>query len=129
MYKNIDTKHALKEIKNLFQTHPLWFILNWKPLYAALEIIMICNVFQFSDYFFLQINGCSMGTPPAPPYDILYFAIKELELALYRLWLRLYKRYIDDVEGVWLLDDDTFKDGNTWQSFKDCMNNYGILKW
>ena len=70
-----------------------------------------------------------MGTPPAPPYDILYFAIKELELALYILWLCLYKRYIDNVEGVWLLDDDTFKDGNTWQSFKDCMNDYGILKW
>jgi hypothetical protein len=129
MYNNIDTKHALKEIKNFFQTHPLCFLLNWKPLYAALEIIMTCNVFQFSDYFFLQISGCSMGTPPAPPYAILYFAIKELELALYKLWLRLYKRYIDDVEGVWLLDDDTLKDGNTWQSFKDCMNNYGILKW
>ena len=41
----------------------------------------------------------------------------------------MYKRYIDDVEGVWVLDDDTLKDGNTWQSFKDCMNNYGILKW
>ena len=129
MYNNIDTKHALEKIKHFFQTHPLCFLLNWKPLYAALEIIMTCNVFQFSDYFFLQISRCSMDTPPAPPYAILYFAIKELELAIYKIWLRLYYRYIDDIEGVWLLDDDLSMDGITWQSFQDCMNDYGKLKW
>ena len=83
MYNNIDTKHPLGVIKHFLQTHEMCFLLNWKPLYAALKIIMTFNIFQFSDYYFLQVSRTVMWTPLAPPYAILYFAIKELDLTPY----------------------------------------------
>ena len=129
MYNNINTEHALHVISDFMETHILCKGLNWEPIYEALEIIMTCNVFQFSDYYFIQKTGTAMGTPPAPPYAILYFAIKELELIRFNNRISYYKRYIDDVLAVWLTDTDAEQDEIEWQSFQDCMNDWGDLKW
>ena len=130
MYNNIDTKHALQWILLFFQNnHPSCAGIDWEPIYAALEIIMTCNVFKFSDYFFLQLIGTAMGTPAAPAYAILYFAIRELQLKHFETWMGAYFRYIDDVFAVWLTDSDPVQDELQWNNFKKMINNYGILKW
>ncbi len=70
---------------------------------TALEIIMKHNFFNFGDTSWLQLTGTAMGTPPAPMYATLYFGIHEKETILrkYGRFFLLYKRYIDDVFGIW----------------------------
>ena len=65
------------------------------------------------------LQGTAMGTPPAPPYANLFYAIYEVVfLALFKDNLILYKRFIDDVVGIWL-DNNAEK----WNEFKQTMNN------
>jgi hypothetical protein len=55
---------------------------------------------------------------PCPPYAILYYAILENRfLDAFPDNLRFYKRFIDDVFGIWIIADPA-TDSATWQSFK-----------
>ena len=87
------------------------------------------NVFQFSDKYFLQLTGTAMGTPPAPSYANLYFGIKEMQLARFNGRCPFRKRYIDDVFGVWIMDDNKDIDDAAWKEFQDEMNDFGDLRW
>ena len=70
-----------------------------------------------------------MGTPPAPPYATLYFAIHENAfLPEYADNLQLYRRFIDDVIGIWLVTDPA-TDAETWNQFRRRMNDYPGLEW
>ena len=78
MYTNINTSMALIEIaqyihqrENHFSTIPT------DALAEALAIVMKNNVFRFGDTFWIQKTGTAMGTPPAPTYANLFFAIHE----------------------------------------------------
>ncbi|CAB9502816.1 expressed unknown protein [Seminavis robusta] len=72
-----------------------------------------------------QLKGTAMGAPPAPPYATIYFAI--LESILLRSFmdslavLQLYRRYIDDVFGIWhcRMEDNQL----LWEGFQKAMNN------
>jgi hypothetical protein len=55
---------------------------------------------------------------PCPPYAILYYAILENRfLDAFPDNLRFYKRFIDDVFGIWIIADPA-TDSATWQSFQ-----------
>ena len=102
MYTNINTYYAIHAIRNFLQTqeqfknHPLPAILD------AIDIIMNNNVFQFGDCYFHQRTGTAMGTPPACCYATIYYAVKEHSLLRkYKDNLIFYRRYIDDVFGIW----------------------------
>jgi hypothetical protein len=61
-----------------------------------------------------------MGTPPAPMYATLYFGIYEQQTILrqYSRFFLLYKRYIDDLLGIWYCPNANL-DGRMWKSFQD----------
>ena len=131
MYTNIDTEKALIEIaqhihqrSNRFQDIPA------DALIESLALIMRNNVFQFGDTFWHQLTGTAMGTPPAPTYANIFFAIHERRvLPKYSKNLLLHKRYIDDIFGIWIPSDDTNADDTQWEKFKDEIDDYHGLRW
>ena len=70
-----------------------------------------------------------MGTPVACAYATVTFGQYENSLILqkYRHQLLYYKRYIDNIIGLWL--PDTNNDSSKWQGFTEDLNNWGTLKW
>jgi hypothetical protein len=88
-------------------------------------MIMTNNVFRFGDTHWLQLSGTAIGTPPAPPYATLFFAIYEdMILQEFKENLLLYRQYIDDVFGVWI---DTPGNQDHFHSFTTRMNAYGLI--
>ena len=125
MYTNIDTFYAVNAIKRFlerqeqFQHHPLAAIID------AIEIIMNNNVFQFGDCFFHQRTGTAMGTPPACCYATIYYAVREnYLLQKYSDNLFFYRRYIDDIFGIWIPNNPAL-------SFEDFAKDlkYHKLRW
>ena len=133
MYTNINTKHALDEITAFLQTSPIpkKLSLNTAAIIRAIDIIMNHNVFRFGDTYWVQLCGTAMGTPPAPMYATLYFAIHEYNVIIKYPELLLYRRYIDDGLGIWkpLPTSDPTVDLIRWEQYQSDMNNYGSLSW
>ena len=68
MYTNIPTNTAIMLIarhlrKNIPEERPK----QNEALIAALKLVMLNNIFSFGNMTFKQLNGTTMGTPPAPP--------------------------------------------------------------
>ncbi len=84
------------------------------------------NVFTFGDTFWLQLKGTAMGTPAAPLYSIITFGMHENRHILNQFQRNIfyYKRYIDDILGIWLESSKL-----DWQNFKATLNQFGSLKW
>jgi hypothetical protein len=95
MYTNIDTNHALRSIGQYLHTHERHFNnLHIPSLMEALELVMKNNVFTFGNTHWLQLTGTAMGTPPAPCYATIVYAIHEnILLSRYNQNLLFYKRY------------------------------------
>jgi hypothetical protein len=78
------------------------------------------NLFKFGDTHWLQITGTAMGTPPACIYGI-----HELTLfPRFQATVPFYKRYIDDVLGLWITDvdeEDKETDARNWSEFQAAM--------
>ncbi|KAL7579195.1 hypothetical protein ACA910_011366 [Epithemia clementina (nom. ined.)] len=78
MYTNIKTMEALHEIGRYLRGNQEEFPkLPVNALMSALRLVMQSNVFQFGDTYWHQQTGTAMGTPPAPPYATIFFAIHE----------------------------------------------------
>ena len=131
MYTCIDTTAALDEIgKYLQHNESIFSDIPLKALMAALKLIMENNIFCFGNTYWLQTNGCAMGAPPAPPYATLFFAIKENTLLpTFRSSITLYKRYIDDVLGIWEQNHNPTIDMTIWNNFKQELNSFHGLQW
>jgi len=88
------------------------------------------NVFQFGDTYWLQLVGTAMGTPPAPTYANLTFAIHENPIIKqFSDNLVLYKRYIDDIIGIWRHDEDNEEDERKYAAFQTAIRSYEGLEW
>ena len=61
------------------------------------------NLFQFDDTFWLEKDGTTMGTPTACLYATISYGIHERNklLPTFSDMLLLYKRFIDDMLGIW----------------------------
>ena len=129
MYNNIDTDHAITVITWWIEDLdnrgllPLGFPIE--AVLSAMRFIMKNNLFEFGDLFLLQLLGTAMGTSAAVMWATLYFAYHEVHTILpkYGHLLLYFKRYIDDIFGIWI--------GNEleWSSFANDINNFGMLKW
>jgi len=86
MYTNIHLGHALPVIEKFLLESPLGQDIckkeqiNVAAIIYALEVVMKNNIFMFGDTIWRQIAGTAMGTPPAPDYATLYFAIHEIQV-------------------------------------------------
>ncbi len=130
MYTNIDTVSALEALQTFFACLPYCSYMHptlQAALLSALSILMEHNVFHFKDTFWVQLNGTAMGTPVAPMYATVFFAIHEIQcIPLFQPQLVEYGRYIDDGFGVWqpLPDDSPQTDHQRWLDFQTYINNF-----
>jgi hypothetical protein len=70
-----------------------------------------------------------LGTPAACTYATISYGEFENStiLSTFAPSLLYYRRYIDNIIGIWL-PPKTNKD-TPWTSFKNTLNNWGSLKW
>ena len=128
MYTNIHLGHALPTISNFLKTTTkgknISTIekLNIPAILVALEFIMMNNIFKFGDTSWLQTAGTAMGTPPAPTYATLYYAIFEYFTIPKYPELDFYNRYIDDGFGIWNL---AMSSPDRWKAFQNDINSFG----
>lgn len=133
MYTNIRTEPALHHISEYIKSvrhEPRFNHLCPEALIEALHIVFENNMFKFGDTYWHQISGTAMGTPPAPAWATIFYALHEN--GLIPRWIELllfYKRFIDDVIGIWLVDADPVKDKQNWDKFCADMNDWHGLEW
>ena len=129
MYTNINTNKAITIIsKYLRDNEHLFMDIPINALIEALSLTMKNNIFRFGDTTWLQLTGTAMGTPPAPAYATLYYAIHEDNiLREFGSNLSLYRRFIDDIIGLWKVTDPS-TDETTWQHFQSRLNDFD-LEW
>ena len=76
MYTNIPTNTAFMLIaKHICTSVPEECPKQNEALITALKLVMMNNIFSFGDMTFKQMNGTAMGTPPAPPYAMIYYGL------------------------------------------------------
>ena len=86
---------------------------------------MTLNIFTFGDLTLKQLNGTAMGTPPAPLYATIYYGIHEEKLLpQHSRWVIYYRRFIDDVIGIWCPNKNPQLDESEWNEFKQKMNSF-----
>jgi hypothetical protein len=128
MYTNIDLTTGIQAMETLFQMHANVIPASFPTelLLTSMRIIMANNIFSFGDTHWLQNSGTAMGTPAAPLYATITYGVHENTRILpnFRNHLFYYKRFIDDIIGIWLPSPD-----QTWKDFKDTLNGFGALSW
>ena len=131
MYTNIPTNTAIMLIaKHIHKSDPEERPKQNGALIAALKLVMLNNIFTFGDMPFKQINGTAMGTHPAPPYTTIYYGLHETNFhPIIKKHIIFYKRFIDDIFGIWLPHPNPQTNARLWEEFTDSMNNYPGLTW
>jgi hypothetical protein len=130
MYNNIDTNHAISVISTwLDELYSLRELPRNFPLEAvkeAMRLVMRNNLFEWGDLCFLQLLGTAMGTSAAVMWATIYYATHENNVILpkYRNQLLYFRRYIDDIFGIWIGET-----AEQWHSFCNDIDNFGILTW
>jgi hypothetical protein len=128
MYTNIDTNHAMTVIPKFLAEQPSYATLHERnAAIEGLDLIMKNNIFQFGDTYWKQLNGTAMGVSPSCVYATIYFAVHEQIIFQKYNELYFYKRYIDDVIGIWIPNSND--DNNRWIRLQNDMDKFGKLKW
>jgi hypothetical protein len=128
MYTNISTTHALSAIRrHLLITKSNLLTRLDSAMLQALELVMKNNVFEFGDTYWHQIDGTAMGVSPSCAYATLYFSAHENSLKDKYEEIVFFKRYIDDIFGIWVPRYPN--DNDRWQQFQNDCNKFGKLRW
>jgi hypothetical protein len=106
MYTNIDTHTGMNAIRNFLADNAASIpaSLPTTLFLETMQIVMENNIFRFGDSFWLQLCGTAMGTPVACAYATVSYGQHENTEILPRFSSNLlyFKRYIDDIFGIWL---------------------------
>ena len=131
MYTNIKTKEALEAIGNfIVENHGEFPHLDPNAVREALHLVFENNIFAFGDTYWRQTSGTAMGTPPAPAWATIFYALHESNMVpRWSANIMFYKRFIDDVIGIWLTDPDPETDRALWKSFCEDMDAWHGMKW
>jgi uncharacterized protein YbcV (DUF1398 family) len=131
MYTNIDTNTGLQAFTDFFEDNKEKISSEFPVnlFLKILDIVMKNNIFTFANTTWLQLSGTAMGTPAACAYATISYGQYENSRILpkYSKNLLYYRRYIDDVFGIWLPPDSHQE--ATWEHFKKDLNGWGHLKW
>ena len=131
MYTNIPTHTALNLIGKYLNQYQRKHEYPKDVIRAGLRLVMTMNIFTFGDLTLKQLNGTAMGTPPpAPPYATIYYGLHEEKfLPPYAQRVIFYRRFIDDVIGIWCPHNNHEQDALEWDNFKNKMNAFPGLTW
>ena len=132
MYTNILTEPALQTISAYLRSmeDKLFHHYDADALIDALEIVFRNNYFKLGDTYWKQQSGTGMGISPAPPWATIFYALhEETILAKWSKHLVFYKRFIDDVIGIWLVHPDPIINEKLWTEFQSDMNQWHGLEW
>ncbi len=132
MYTFIDTPPALAEISAYLRAEEGVSFHHYRSetLIAALHLIFENNYFKFGDTYWLQKSGTGMGISPAPPWATIFFGLYEnVLLPRWAERVSFYKRFIDDVLGVWLCHPCPSQDRLLWNDFCNDMQQWHGLVW
>ena len=132
MYTNIRTGPALEHISNLLRHEEgrTFHHYDAKALIEAIEIVFKNNILQFGDTYWRQISGTGMGIAPAPPWATIYYAIHENNiLPRWTEQVLFYRRFIDDIIGIWLCDENIEHNNDLWAQFKNDLQQWYGLEW
>ena len=95
--------------------------------------LLILNLPRNARLFTADAVSMYTNIPPStspPPYATIYYGLHESNfLPKQRPQVILYKRFIDDVFGIWLPHPDPQKNERLWNEFTKTMNNYPGLTW
>ena len=131
MYTNIPTNTAIMLIaKHIHTSVPEERPKQNEALISALMLVMLKNIFSFRDMIFKQMNGTAMGKPPSPPYATIYYGLNESKfLPQHQKHIVFYKRFIDDMLGIWIPHPNPKINAQLWEEFTTSMNNDPRLTW
>jgi len=119
MYKNIDMDSGMRTFEKLFSEYENLIPIDFpnELFLNILRIVMENNVFKFGDTYWLQTQCTAIGTPAAPLYSILTYGYHENTTILntFKTNLFYYKRFIDDIFGIWIDHDNGKTQYNPWQ--------------
>ena len=119
LYTCIPIIDGLRAVRSMFNLYPCKHRHD-NSLLTLLEINLRRNDFVFNNNFYLQVCGTAMGKTFAPSYAniFLYFWEKHIDTLTHKPVL--FKRYIDDILGVW---EGSVKD---LQEFCTFLNNIHV---
>ena len=132
MYTNVPTHTALNLIGKYLNQYQRKHNNEYPKdaVRAGLRLVMTMNIFTFGDLTLKQLNGTAMDTPPAPPSATIYYGIHEEKfLPHHAQRVVFYRRFIDDVIGIWCPHDNHKQDTLQWDDFKNKMNAFPGLTW
>eukprot|EP00804_Cyclotella_cryptica_P008346 CCRYP_018321-RC/>CCRYP_018321-RC protein AED:0.21 eAED:0.21 QI:0/-1/0/1/-1/0/1/0/340 len=132
MYTNIRTGLALAHISHLLcqEAGRTFHHYNTQALVEALKLVFTNNILKFGDTYWQQISGTGMGIAPAPPWATIYYAIHENRvLPRWTSQVIFYRRFIDDIIGIWACDNCPECNNALWAKFKAEMQQWHGLEW
>jgi hypothetical protein len=131
MYTNIDTASGLQAMRQFLHTNLEYIPIEFpkEKFLKVLEIVMSNNVFTFGNTYWQQLSGTAMGTPAACAHATITYGHFENSTILpsFQQNLMYYKRYIDDIFGIWV--PTTGNNQANWQKFVTELDKWGKLKW
>ena len=133
MYTNIPTNAAVKRLSRYMKRNQQNF--PNIPMTAATELLKLVlknNFFTFGDLTFKQQTGIAMGVPPAVAVANLYMADYDDRTTRNYLTngkLLYFKRFIDDIIGLWIMDPIEQHNEYLWRRFQERFNLETGLTW